>query len=81
MVDIDTGIQLWEHKWSDEITHVKGVRKTILDAIISKFNLEFPKELSDYYSEEMSQSAEAIEEFNQGKYCMDFLTENKDIEK
>lgn len=81
LVDIDTGTQLWEQKWSDKVTHIKGIRKTILDAIISKFDIEFPKELLDYFSEEMSQSVEAIEEYNLGKYCMDFLEDNKDIEQ
>ena len=81
LISTDLGKVLWEDTWSDNVINSKSIRKHMLDAILSQFNLDFPKQLIKYFSEEMSDIPEAIEQYNAGKYCMDCLETNEDIDK
>ena len=81
LISTDLGQVLWEDTWTDNASNSKSIRKHILDAILSQFKLDFPKQLINYFSEEMSDNPEAIEMYNSGKYCMDCIEDKDDIEK
>ena len=63
LISTDSGQILWEDNWRDNVHNSKSIRKHILDAILNKFNLAFPKQLLKYFSEEMSDIPEAIENY------------------
>ena len=81
LISIESGKVLWNDKWTDNVNNAKSIRKHIMDGILNEFGLDYPQKLIKYFSEEMSNIPEAIEEYNAGKYCMDCLETNDDIEK
>ena len=79
LININDGKVLWNEKWSTQIIDNKKIRKHIMQSIISKFNLEIPLPLQNYYSEEITLNSKALETYYKGKYSSDQLKSNDDL--
>ena len=82
LLDINLGKVLWSESWTDHFSNSKNIRRHVLQGVLSHFNIEMPKQLSDSLSEEMSENSEAIEGYNKARYyLLGFLEKREDLEK
>ena len=81
LVNINSGKVLWKNKWTESIINEKHIRRHIITAILEQFNLQLTDQLAEIYSENITDSEQALEMYYKAKYYSDNIHSTNDLNK
>jgi tetratricopeptide (TPR) repeat protein len=79
LVNINSGKVLWKNKWTESIINEKNIRRHIITAILEQFNLQLTDQLAEIYSENITDSKQALEMYYKAKYYSDNIQSANDL--